>query len=131
MLHALKIIFAFLSLYAGLASARYGCRQCKGEQTITFSKAVNKDQAIQFCRNSLGACATGNNEYDILKVAQQGNTWTIGLRIWRYCGNGGSNFVDKGQHTINGITATSDTRDLDCFYSVNCHGTCHCNQCGC
>lgn len=131
MLHILRVVLAFLSLYAGVTSARYGCRQCKGIQTITFATAINKDQATLFMRSSLGECATGNNEYLILSVAQEGNTWTFGLKIWRYCGNGGSNYVDKGKHSIGGITATADERDLDCFYSVECHGTCHCDQCGC
>lgn len=121
-------IFTLLfSLFAGLSSAF--CRQCLGKQVITFNKSVNKQQAIDFFKSSLGDCATGN-EYDILGVTQNNKTWTIQLKIWRYCGTGGSNFVGKGAHCINDVCVSQDYRVLTCWKTVNCHDECDFTACG-
>lgn len=120
------LILGLLELVVGLK----GCRQCHGKQYITFTEPVSQYEATQFLRYSLGQCATGKN-YNIVKATKDGNTWTFDLQIWRYCGNGGSNYVDKGGSSFSGLTSVSDKRALICTKSVECGRECLCSLCGC
>lgn len=130
MFQLIKILVVSISLYLSIASGVSTCRQCHGPQIITFVDNVPQVQALEFFRASLGECAI-NGDYEVLKVTQNFKTWTFDLQIWRYCGTGGSNYVDKGAHCIAGVCAASDKRRLICPHSVECHGTCHKEWCGC
>lgn len=120
-------LLSTLFIFAGLVSAR--CIQCEGKQVITFTNAVTAQQANDFVKGSIGGCAT-NNEYDILYVSQNGQTWTWDLRIWRYCGIGKSNYLNKDAHCIGNVCASSDSRTLTCSKIVYCHSVCFPWQCG-
>lgn len=130
MFHAVKALFVFFFLSGGLVAGRFGCRLCSGHQIINFDSDVNEAQATTFFVNSLGKCATGN-DYEILKIESKGRVWTFHINVWRYCGNGASNFVERGKHTIGTLTALSDGRALKCTKSVTCSGKCDCPLCGC
>lgn len=144
---------SLIALYALISGAwaRNGCRQCQGQQTITFDQRVNQAMATAFFGASIAPCATGQ-QYDILWVENgnchtdcvmpQGNkclkyglayctTWTFKLRVWRYCGNGQFARLHKKPYCYHGFCATVDNLELNCYQSVDCKETCHCEQCGC
>lgn len=139
-----------MSLYAALGSCRNSCRQCQGVQRLSFDYYTREDVATNFWKASIGNCATGA-ELDVIgklntdcrgycvewsddecvKFIDICKNWFFTLKIWRYCGNGGSVNMNKGKHCINNICATQDNFSFSCSHSVDCHGDCHCDQCGC
>lgn len=143
----------FISLSLDQVSARNGCRQCTGVQRITFKTGLLKSDALKFFNGSFLPCATGNNyqldgvtgtdcelrcidEYPGLvpRCVLYGlfcKVWSINMRVWRYCGNGGSVHLERGSHALKEITSETDTLSLTCTKSVQCQWNCHCDQCGC
>lgn len=154
MTNIIKILLAFLSIFASLVAANNSCRQCSGYQHITFNNKVTEQQALSFFRSSLGSCATGNDYY--LEKVQSSNCyyppatqyvggktdytvytaptcldWTFTVKIWRYCGNGGKVTLRRTQNCISGVCASINNLELVCYKSVQCRGTCNCAECGC
>lgn len=127
MLSILKSGLVFLTLCLGLTSA-FKCRQCTGTQTITFVNSVTLEQATDFMRDSLGYCATGG-EYQITNVSQTGLKFVFTLHIWRYCGTGGSNVVNRGGHCYNKMCSILDKRELTCTRTVKCADEGNCTDC--
>lgn len=136
MLHLYKAILLFVALFAGQVISANSCRQCWGKQTIEYKNRVTQQDATNFFTASLGDCATGA-DYRIDAVAPsdclQGKCkkWVFTLWIWRYCGNGPSNYVNKGAHCIGSVCAVSDERGLTCHHSVQCKWDCDCLECQC
>lgn len=127
MIEIAKAMWIAVSLVAGFASA--SCIQCTGKQVMTFTRPVTDKEASAFFKNSIADCATGN-QYNALDVTQLGNTWTVQLKIWRYCGHDASNYVNKGAHCFNNICTSADYRVLTCTKSVTCEGPCEYRYCG-
>lgn len=151
------ILLALLHISVGLAASHNSCRQCMGNQAITFKTRVSQDSATSFFKASLGSCATGNDYYvqlvepsDCLipcvveaidnnkrRYCQKFGekvclTYKFNIRVWRYCGNGGSVTLNKGAHcSIQGFCVASDSLSLSCNRSVQCRGDCTCSNCGC
>lgn len=128
LLYAFKAGIVLLILCTNLTGAIY-CRQCHGFQTITFVNKVTTAQATNFMKKSLGSCATGG-DYAISSITQDGLKFTFGLQIWRYCGTGGSNWVNKKDHCIDKICSVADSRRLTCTKSVKCGYSSDCYSCG-
>lgn len=149
---AILITFHF---FAGHAMGLNGCRQCTGTKIIIFNNPVSEDQAMEFFKTSLGNCATGD-DYDAYRGVAEGcqlpcvrpvvgprttscaqfgpvrcPKWTFTLKMWRYCGNGGSVTLNKSDHCSAGVCAISDNLRLVCTRSVRCLGDCNCAECGC
>lgn len=139
MLALSRSILLLVAIFAGLAVSRDGCRQCIGHQKITFGTAATELDATNFFKKSLSGCAS-NGEMIIKSVTpgdcstykgfQVCKSWDFYIFIWRYCGNGGSNFVDKGAHCIDGVCSSTDIRTLTCNRSVECRSDCSKYNCG-
>lgn len=127
MFSVLTSAMLLISLCSRLTSA-FACRQCHGPQTIIFVNAVTTAQATDFMKKSLGPCAT-DNDYTITGITQTGLKFVFDLKVWRYCGVGGSNFVNRGAHCIDKICTTADTRGLACTKTVECGMTYDCRSC--
>lgn len=119
-----------LLLTASICNA-YGqhCRQCKGKQTLTFKSDVHAGEALDFLVYSFQGCATGY-DYTILNIVQTGRTWVYDLIIWRYCGTGGSSYVNRGPRCYNKICTSEDVRTLTCTRTVKCKSECDYPWCG-
>lgn len=139
-------------LLSCFALGRRGCRQCYGTHEVSFSAPGVKENAMAFMRNSIINCATGG-DYDMLTIrgeecetlcrtfnsqlqcvepgALACKRWVANLKVWRYCGNGGSLVFNRAPHTWAGLTSYEDTLDLTCYASVYCIGKCNCDHCGC
>lgn len=117
-----------LALYVRL-SLGYHCRQCQGTQTITFKTDVNAAQAVKFLQYSLGGCATAY-DFDIQNIVKNGRVWTFTVKVWRYCGSGGSNYVERGARCLDDICVTADRHVLTCNKTVACRGECDPIFCG-
>lgn len=128
MVGIIKSVFVMLSIFAGLASAY--CRQCAGKQIITFTTDVSEKQARDFFRTSIAECVTGN-DYWTLGVSRNGRTWTTQVKVWRYCGVGKSNYVNKGAHCIGDVCASEDYRVLTCSKTANCADNEECSYSAC
>lgn len=96
---------------------------------MKFTRSVTDAEAGAFFKNSIGGCATGN-EYNALSVSLLGNTWTVELKIWRYCGHDKSNYVNKGAHCFGNVCSSVDYRVLTCTKVVTCDGDCTYLDCG-
>lgn len=155
MLNVFKALFIFTGLIAIAAAGHNSCRQCKGAQTITLNTRVGNAQALAFFKASIGNCATGgdlevtsalgsdcevpcatNREmphttYCVLWAPRVCRIWTINVKVWRYCGNGGLVNLKKANHCSGGLCASSDNLSLTCWKSVECRGDCNCGSCGC
>lgn len=148
-------VTALVAVFWGFVVARNGCRQCTGTHSIRFNGYANELQATSFLHATLGSCATGNDLESLVILATECTlpcieaqysptkrkclkygplackAWEFDLTVWRYCGNGGAVSVTKGNHNIDTWYVEEDTLQLTCVKSVECRGTCHCNQCGC
>lgn len=141
MLHLYKAFFILLSLFTGHVVARNGCRQCNGYHRVTFVNYVDRDTAVSFFQKSIENCATGK-QYTITQVFKDNcedpitergrcSVWSFTTRIWRYCGNGSSATLKKNGSCMNNVCVASESHTMECSHSVDCVGTCHCDQCGC
>lgn len=148
----LTILYILLLLLAGLTTGKNSCRQCIGAQRITFETHISLDLATTFFKRSIGNCATGG-ELEIHRVEKydcrapcisempNGDCGVSGpsicteynfkIRVWRYCGNGGSLVLNKGTHCIDNECARTDDLGLTCYLSVGCKGKCDCKNCKC
>lgn len=139
MLNIIKVLVVLVSLFAGSLAGKNSCRQCVGNYNLQFPNYVSRAQATSFMKTSMGSCATGN-DYNIVDVGPGdcagGNknlcrVWVFNLRVWRYCGNGGSVDLKKTNHGIGSLVASLDELSLTCTQSVECRGSCNCAECGC
>lgn len=136
MLKNLNILCVIGWLLAGFTVGRNGCRQCGGKQSIYFTRAAAPLEAYAFFQSSLGRCATGN-QYQVDVIVPDDcdsllcKSYVFYLKIWRYCGNGGTVDLKRTDHCIAGLCAATDDLNLSCRNSVDCKGTCNCAQCGC
>lgn len=127
-------------LVVGDVLAHNGCRQCTGEQLITFKDYVTLNEVRMYLKGTLNECATGG-QYEIddafsIYCLEGGSEytckdWNIGLKVWRYCGNGSKVRLRQNNLCIANICVELDNLILDCTKSVECHGKCDCRQCGC
>lgn len=135
-----QLFFIMLSVLAGSAVARNGCRQCRGQRTINFKNSVSIEDATAYLKFVLSDCATAN-EFDILGCSPSQcldetmsalcKTYYFSLRIWRYCGNGG-NIDFKQQNICHGnVCLNTDHLFMECTRSVDCRSKCTCSMCGC
>lgn len=133
----LKITAILFAILAG-ALGRNGCRQCTGLKTVLFTDYITEEQLFQYIKDSFKGCATGL-QYDVY-IPSNGpkyctsdgvrcKEWTVGLRAWRYCGNGGS--VNKTQANLCYANACSvkDVLTFTCVRSVECVGRCYADSC--
>lgn len=148
-----KYLYLLVCVFAELVTCHNSCRQCGGSKRITFARQVTRDEAVAFAKASIGACATGA-ELEIGEVESSDCTapctswvhwpdqcgayghmacfnYVITVKVWRYCGNGGTVNLKSTQHCIGGLCAKTEELDLYCHKSVECHGECNCVQCGC
>lgn len=150
MLDVFTYISLLLSLLAGVAATKNSCRQCLGQQHLTFDHYVPIQVAEAYWKASIGTCATGG-EHEVraslstdcikpciqfvggkcVRWSYECKNWDFTLKIWRYCGNGGSVELRKANHCADSICTTEDHLTLACSPSVECHGNCRCSECGC
>lgn len=150
MISVVRIMIALIYIFAGRVTGKNDCRACLGYQRVYFDYYVSEEVASTFWKASTGPCMTGN-DFNLLgtqteecmqictqkvgdrcvKMENGCKSWNFNLKIWRYCGNGGSVKLTKGKHCAGGICADQDTLTLTCNPSVDCHGDCNCRQCGC
>lgn len=140
MLQIFRLAFVCLSLIFGTAVARNGCRQCTGSIKLNFKNYVSLYELSTYLDGSLGRCATGK-QYDRTLIAEYGcmtanyevicKNWNIGLKVWRYCGNGGKVSLRQDNVCVGNICVSLDQLELKCSKSVDCKETCDCDLCGC
>lgn len=130
-------VLALATLCAGASNS---CRQCFGEAVISFKTFISEDDASTFVQKQINQCATGG-EFGFEPTRQIGCkyfgdtkkciSYIYKISAWRYCGNGGSVYVDWSGRYAYSVQALSAQMDLHCKQSVRCHGDCKCSECGC
>lgn len=154
MLILIRLVILTLPIFLGRALSGNSCRQCSGTHTLSFPNFVTEDNGLAFVEYSLGNCVTGYDYYvektekrncqtpcmsisgspghQCLQYAPlECKDWIFHLKIWRYCGNGGSVNLPKGHNCSPAVCADVDTLTLNCNKSVGCKGNCDCKKCGC
>lgn len=149
-------LFGVLALLLNLTSGKNSCRQCTGVMNYEFNNFISVDDALEFLKTSIGDCTTGQildlttahaGPADCQYRCRPGETgpqclepgatiakckyWYFNLTVYRYCGNGGSVKLEKGEHCAAGLCAIKESLTLTCTKSVGCVGNCNCAQCGC
>lgn len=141
----LKIALILTSCLAGIVESGKSCRQCTGTLRIVFSDYVSLEVAKTFIQRNLDNCVTRaaylvdsvvavyTNEFTCYAANKYlaCTEWTYKITAWRYCGNGGSVALKRGQHCIDRICVNQDDLNLTCTRSVECKGDCDCSKCGC
>lgn len=153
----LKAILLLVIFLASRVKSRNGCRQCIGRQFLRFDNFKTQEHAIESFKVSIGQCATGNEyEFEVINLfdcrqpcltsitlpsgevkcqtytgIKECKAWTYGIKVWRYCGNGGIVNFSKGRQCLDYRRVARDDTILSCDKSVDCHGQCDCKQCGC
>lgn len=156
--HSYQLMITFTKLLVVLTTllavraGKNSCRQCVGSQSLLFNAYTHPIDALNLFESSLGSCATGK-DYEVTSVVEDNCTepcldpvpyrecrnrapkvckkYTFNLKVWRYCGNGGSVSLRKTNHCSAGVCSASDYLSLTCYQSVECRGDCNCAQCGC
>lgn len=132
-------VLALLLLYMGHVFARNGCRQCTGTHILNFKDYATLVQVEEYLSGTLGKCATGH-QYEVnswtasdcsVTDSQCCKNWDILVRVWRYCGNGGSVFLDQSNVCDGNRCTLYDRLVLTCKQSVDCRSKCDCKACGC
>lgn len=146
-------VVTLLALFSGEAVAKRGCRQCKGTHHAVFTGYAGESEALAFFRNSLGKCATGG-DYEILDIVPKSCVdpcpesirrekncvnrgtdmcmeYILYYTVWRFCGNGPSVFINRGNHCSAGLCSSTDILSLTCNLSVGCNEECDCKKCAC
>lgn len=136
----------FVLFCVGQAFAANSCRACSGEYKVYFFDRILQDQATDFFKSVIPACATGN-DYKINKTVAEDckdsclvrdyqrclsgrgkqvcNTYTFSIDVYRYCGNGGKVIRDnQSEVTALGFRSTRQVLQLGCYRSVQCGGDC-------
>lgn len=143
----IKSIHFLILIFVGLVlGGEDSCRQCQGTQSIAFDTYTSPAAAEQFFRFSIGYCATGEDYWiDLVEKKDctiqytKGSTlgsfvclnYVFHIRVWRYCGNGGTVELPKFDHCQGKLCASTDNLNMKCHKSVHCRSDCNCDACGC
>lgn len=137
----LKNAIVLFSIFAASAIAAASCRLCSGTLTLTLNNFATQANVNNMVRYYMSGCATGL-QYQITgysnppQTCVQGSnplkckSWTVSLKAFRYCGNGGSVSKTFGHNACDGgVCASSNLLTMSCNPSVACADTCDPNYC--
>lgn len=140
MLPVSSIVILLLSLFTGFAAARNGCRQCDGSLNLVFKNYLTLYEVNTYLAGTIGRCATAK-QYELRRMSEKEcindateyacKTWTLGIKAWRYCGNGGKVLVRRDNVCIGNLCAGMEQLVMRCTKSVDCAEKCDCDECGC
>lgn len=125
-------ILLIISVFTANALAAKSCRQCSGTIGATFKDFALKDEATAWVKGRIGNCA-GGDKIDILgysnplqdcNAAQKCKSWKIDVKVWRYCGNGGTVDVYKTNQCVFKTCSVNDRLQMTCHPSVECKSLC-------
>lgn len=134
----LSLALVISYLLAGFALAHNSCRQCTGSNLLIFKERRNINEVKYYLDQTFGKCATGEQysitgyTYDDCIIVQNQPLcvkWTVQLKVWRYCGNGGKAYVSRSNRCVGNVCAYDERLSLECFKSVQCQGDCRLPDC--
>lgn len=106
--------------------------------TLWLKDHYNYDEITSYLQFTLGKCATGSqyvitgftsSDCSYVDGQRACSQWTLDVKTWRYCGNGGRVSLNRKDICISFVCTDIEKLDLRCYKSVECVGTCEMDQC--